>query len=113
MPFDTPPELVARVTDFVWKVPRGSVVSYGQIASALGLQDSRVIGWIMHGTGSIPDFPWWRVLNNEGKITIKDPAIRARQKELLEAEGITVGENYQLDMNSYRYGAPRREQKLL
>lgn len=105
--------LAKKVIDFVWQVPRGSVVSYGQIAVKLGILDSRVIGNIMHTTGGIKDFPWWRVLNNEGRITIKDPAVRLRQKELLVAEGIQVNENFQLDIERYRYGTAKRQQNLI
>jgi len=113
MPFDIPPALREQVIEFVWSVPKGQVASYGQIASSLKVEDARVIGWIMHTTGNIPDFPWWRVVNNEGKISIKDPALAIRQKELLEAEDIVVGDHFTLDIEKYRYGGSLEKQQRL
>lgn len=112
MPAEIPASLHAQIIDLVKNIPRGKVMGYGQIASQLGLRDSRVVGWTMSDSGSDPDVPWWRVLNNEGKITIKDPALRMKQKELLVAEGIEVNADFILDMEKYRYGTMPGQKKL-
>ena len=59
----------------------------------------------MHTLGGTSNFPWWRVLNNKGSITIKEdfegsPQI---QQQLLEEEGIEFSSKRQLDMEKYRY----------
>ncbi len=117
MPFDIPPALREQVIAFVRKVPAGKVVGYGQVAAGVGIEDARVIGWIMHGTGAIPDFPWWRVLSNTGKLTIKDPVARGRQAELLAAEGIIIEDDQVVAMEAHRYGTvqppAKRQQRLL
>jgi methylated-DNA-protein-cysteine methyltransferase related protein len=109
---DIPAQLSEQVIALVKTIPRGRVMSYGQIATKLGIQDARQIGWIMHSAGGAEGVPWWRVLNNEGKITIKDEAGRTRQKELLAAEGIEVNENFMIDIEKYRFGTVPGQKKL-
>jgi len=87
-------------------VTPGKVISYGQIAAYLGSpRAARQVGWAMRAMEGTPDFPWWRVLNNQGLITIKGTqhATKLLQKSLLEAEGIEVGEDLVLDMARYRF----------
>ena len=82
-------------------------MSYGQVAAYIGApQAARQVGWAMHSLGPhIPDFPWWRVLNNKGKITIKGSVLEAAklQKQLLQAEGVQVNDDFSLAMGQYRY----------
>src|SRR5262249_4173054 len=101
---EVPEDLLAQVIEFVKTIPSGKVVSYGQIPSRLGVRDARLIGWAMHASGGVEGLPWWRVLNNEGRITIKDEAGRIKQRNLLAAEGIKVGEDFTLDIEAYRHG---------
>ncbi len=94
------------VLSVVRLVPAGKVVSYGQVAAYVGTpRAARQVGWIMRSLEGAPDFPWWRVLNNSGTITIKGNMHNdaLMQKNHLEAEGIEVSDTYQLDMNEYRF----------
>ncbi|HSE61339.1 MAG TPA: methylated-DNA--[protein]-cysteine S-methyltransferase [Candidatus Saccharimonadales bacterium] len=94
------------VLDEVRKVPAGSVASYGQIAAYIGQpRAARQVGGAMNSMEGVPDFPWWRIINNAGIITIKGAvtANKRLQKELLEAEGIEVSDDYTVDMARYRY----------
>jgi methylated-DNA-protein-cysteine methyltransferase related protein len=91
----------------VKRVPRGRVVSYGQVAAFLGSpRAARQVGWVLHTLDGKEDAcPWWRVVNNEGRISIRgnlyDTA--AAQKKLLEREGVKVGKDYHFDMEKYRF----------
>ena len=107
---DIPDSLRNQVIELVKSIPHGKVMSYGQIGAKLGIQDARVIGWTMHTLGE--GVPWWRVLNNEGKITIKDEAERVKQKSLLMAEGIHVNDDFILDIEKYRHGTVPGQKKL-
>jgi methylated-DNA-protein-cysteine methyltransferase-like protein len=96
-------EAVLRI---VRLTPVGHVVSYGQVAAYTGApRAARQVGWAMHSLGGTSDFPWWRVLNNSGRITIKGDFIHSAQiqKELLEQENVFVSEAYTLDMRQYRF----------
>jgi methylated-DNA-protein-cysteine methyltransferase-like protein len=74
----------------VRRIPRGRVVTYGQLAAALGRpRAARAVGRAMGGCP--PDIPWHRVVNARGGISR-----RARmsgmvtQRLRLEAEGVVV-----------------------
>lgn len=86
-------------------VPCGKVVSYGQIAAFIGLpRAARQVGWAMASIGEVPNFPWWRVVNKEGVITINNPQITSQmQRQLLETEGVSIDSAFQVDMKRYRY----------
>ena len=87
-------------------VPRGKVISYGQVAAYVGTpRAAREIGWAMRSMRPVDNFPWWRVLNNAGKITIKGNihATATQQKELLQADGVIVNDDYELDIDKYRW----------
>lgn len=90
------------------KIPKGKVVSYGQIAAAAGHpRAARQVGWILRSLDtSKNNIPWWRVLNNRGAISIKGnlAATKELQRDLLMKEGIEVAEDFTLDMEKYRYG---------
>ena len=99
-------EFQRSILAIVRTVPRGKVVSYGQIATYLGSpRAARQVGWAMRSLEGAPDFPWWRVLNNQGLITIKGTqhASKVLQKELLESEGVEIGPDFRLDMKQYRH----------
>ena len=97
------------VLKIVRTIPPGKVMSYGQIAALLGSpRAAREVGWTMHNLGGEPDFPWWRVLNNKGYISIKSGYgdMATTQQKLLEAEGVEFTRDYTLDIEQYRYNPP-------
>ena len=94
------------VLEEVRKVPSGKVASYGQIAAYVGQpRAARQVGGAMRSIEGVPDYPWWRIINNAGIITIKGAitANKRMQKELLEGEGVEVSEDYIVDMARFRY----------
>lgn len=87
------------------QIPYGRVVSYGQVAAYVGVpRGARQVGWILRQLER-GDVPWWRVVNNEGRISIKGNLYHDAnsQREYLRAEGIKVGEDYRVEMAKYRY----------
>lgn len=80
-----------RVRRVVLKIPRGRVMTYGDVAAAAGMPGAaRTVGYAMRALG--PGVPWQRVLGRRnGKnahITIRDLRSRAEQRRLLEKEGV-------------------------
>lgn len=95
-----------RVIEITRLVPEGKVVSYGQVALLAGVpRGARQVGWILNSTEGDNSLPWWRVINNQGKITIKGTKYndKSLQKKLLEAEGILVSQDFTLDIETYRF----------
>lgn len=95
-----------KVLHVIRSVPYGNVVSYGQVAAYVGApRAARQVGWILRHVENSVDFPWWRVINSAGKISIKGNfnADKELQRKLLMAEGIAVLEDFSLDMHMYRF----------
>lgn len=80
------------VYEVVKLIPKGRVTTYGAIAAYLGAKGaSRMVGWAMNSSHSMPEVPAQRVVNRNGLLTGKhhfgEPN---KMQELLEAEGIKV-----------------------
>ncbi len=96
-----------KVLDYINCVPRGRVVSYGQVAAACGSpRAARQVGAILRVLDYAKDkTPWWRVVNNQGILSIKGnwTATKDQQAALLRKEGIEVKEDFSLNINQYRW----------
>jgi methylated-DNA-protein-cysteine methyltransferase-like protein len=78
-----------QVYELVKKVPAGRVVTYGQIAKALGTRDARKVGWALHGNKEENHVPCHRVVNSAGRLAPNfafDGPMEQRKR--LEAEGV-------------------------
>lgn len=93
-----------RVYELLRSVPRGKVVTYGQIAAALGNKKlSRAVGNILHKNPDESRYPCYKVVDRKGRLS-KAFAFGGieGQRERLEKEGIVV-ENYMVDLDKYGY----------
>jgi methylated-DNA-protein-cysteine methyltransferase related protein len=95
-----------RILAVIRKIPRGRVMTYGQVAAAAGLpRGARVVGYALRGCkGAVP---WQRVVGLRRKglahVTIKDPVGAAVQRQMLEKEGVRFRRDAAIDLE--RYGA--------
>ena len=94
-----------RVIKIVCLAPLGSIVSYGQVALMVGTPRAGLqVGGVLNKLDETADVPWWRVINNSGRISIKGSDFSARdQKERLEAEGVVVSNKLKIDIEKYRW----------
>jgi methylated-DNA-protein-cysteine methyltransferase related protein len=88
-----------RVYDLVSQIPKGRVMTYGQIAALCGAAWAAwEVGQIAH-TGPA-DLPWQRVVNKQGGLAAGWPnGGRAAHAAALQAEDIEVGEDYKVDVD--------------
>lgn len=86
-------------------IPYGKIVSYGQVALYLGLpRAARQVGWVLNGLEDHTPLPWWRVVNNQGRISIKGSKHSAeQQRQLLLQEGIEVSDDLTFEIERYRF----------
>ncbi len=78
-----------RIIDLVRAIPRGKVASYGQIAAMAGLPNgARQVARLLHSSSDAHRLPWHRVINAAGGISLAPGAGGARQRALLEREGV-------------------------
>jgi len=99
-------EAVYRI---VRRIPRGRVMTYGQIATLLASRlSSRAVGWALHGCPD--DLPWQRVVNASGGCSTDRlhnvPA--GLQRARLESEGVSFRKDGTLDLERYRW-TPKRQ----
>ncbi len=94
-----------KVIQIVNSIPFGTVASYGQVALlADSPRAARQVGWILNKLEGKTEVPWWRIINNSGRISIKGSHYNALdQKERLLEEGIIVDEDFNIDIEKYRY----------
>lgn len=87
-----------RVEAVVSQIPKGRVMTYGQIAALCGNAGAaRIVGGIAHFGD--PDLPWQRVVNKQGGLASGYPGGRAGHKRHLESEGVKVSDNYQVKVS--------------
>jgi methylated-DNA-protein-cysteine methyltransferase-like protein len=101
-----------RVYDMVRRIPRGRVMTYGQIAIILGEgYTPRTVGYVMHASEE-ENVPWQRVINSQGACStgriILPPEM---QRRMLEREGIIFDEQGRCDLNRYRWSPDDEERK--
>ena len=92
-----------KVYEFLKTIPKGKVVTYGDIANFLGNKHlARVVGNILHNNPDEYEYPCYKVVNNQGNLSnhFAFGGIE-KQKEKLESDGIVVN-NYKVDLNKYR-----------
>ena len=64
---------VAHVLDIVDTIPPGRVMTYGDVAAALGSRAARAVGQVMSHYGS--DVAWWRVIRAGGHPPVEHEAL--------------------------------------
>jgi len=113
MKYTSPPDrqiYYAQVWEIVRQVPAGKVVTYGQVAgfvsppTGMGERDYKAWGarWVGGAMAACPeDVPWQRVINAQGKISLRAGSGRERQRQLLEAEGIVFDAQDRIDLKVF------------
>jgi methylated-DNA-protein-cysteine methyltransferase-like protein len=81
-------------------IPRGRVVSYGQLAELAGLpRAARQAGYAMAALPSGTRIPWQRVVNARGELSARsDPGGELVQRALLEREGVVFDARGRIDL---------------
>ena len=100
-----PENFYEAVYRLVRRIPRGRVMTYGQIATILGApRAARAVGYAMGACGTSSPVPWQRVINRMGGISSRGRAEEAvLQHELLEDEGVVFDEEERCDLRKYRW----------
>ncbi|MEA2095986.1 MAG: MGMT family protein [Candidatus Cloacimonadota bacterium] len=93
-----------KVIELIKQIPKGKVATYGQIANLAGNNKAaRQISRILHSSSEKFDLPWHRVINSQGKISLRSGDGLEMQKAMLESEGIQVISD-KIDLKNYQWG---------
>ncbi len=91
-----------EVIECIREIPVGYVSTYGGIAELAGNpRAARQVVRVLHTYGEKEKLPWHRVINKQGKISLKPMQGYEQQHELLENEGVVFDENDQIDLNRF------------
>ena len=98
-----------RVYRIVRRIPRGRVMTYGQLAYILGEgYTPRTVGFVMHGADERKT-PWQRVINSQGRCSTGRIVLPAdKQQRMLEREGVKFDATGRCDLEKYLWH-PRAE----
>lgn len=118
--YEIPPGIREHFFNIVWeivrKIPAGFVSTYGQIAAFIPCpvgvvpEDYKAYRarWVGYAMSACPkDVPWQRIINSQGKISIRDGA--QTQRLLLEAEKVVFDSHDRIDMKKYGWNGPGNE----
>ena len=122
MVYTAPPDPLAfnsRVWEIVRQIPRGKVMTYGQIALMIlppaGIDPAHYVKfsprWVGSAMAQCPDdVPWQRVINSQGKVSPRPGFCPTVQRKLLEQEGVAFDERDRVDLK--KYGWPEKSDEV-
>ena len=96
-------QFLIQIFAVIHQIPRGKVTTYGEIAKLAGYPGyARHVGKALGNLPKDSTLPWFRVINSQGKISLKGENL-ARQRALLIAEDIEVSCEGKLSLRKYRW----------
>lgn len=94
-----------QVEALVRQIPRGRVMTYGQLAALCGSpRAARIVGGIAHFGD--PELPWQRVVNKQGGLAAGYPGGRPAHAEALRAENVIVDDDNYVDVRTLLWWPP-------
>lgn len=105
-------EFKSRVYEIVAAIPKGRVMSYGQIAALAGAAWAAwEVGQIAHTGPS--DLPWQRVVNKNGGLARGYPGGLEGHKKAIENDGVEVGPEYTVKIEELLWQPASKDQSSL
>jgi methylated-DNA-protein-cysteine methyltransferase-like protein len=99
-------EFRKQVEALVAQIPRGRVMTYGQLAALAGnARAARIVGGIAHFGD--PNLPWQRVVNKAGGLASGYPGGQSGHRQVLEAEGVKVSADLKVDVERLLWWPPQ------
>src|SRR5512137_3139884 len=103
-------EFNRQVWALVRQIPPGKVSTYGQIASFMsppaGMDPKAYLSfgarWVGGAMANCPDdVPWQRVINSQGKVSLRPGGGGEHQRQLLEAEEVVFDDRDRVDSKKF------------
>ena len=93
-----------KILSAIRAIPKGSVASYGQIATIAGFsRGHRQVAKALRDNPNRADIPWYRVIRNDGYCGMpRDSKGYIEQFSLLKSEGV-LNKNGRVDMKRYQW----------
>lgn len=96
--------MTPEVLNYLTIIPKGKVVTYAQIAEAIGRPGAaRAVGNVLHNNPDADRYPCYKVVNSRGQLSERFAfGGIMMQQEKLESDGIIV-ENGRVDLERYQF----------
>lgn len=96
----------SRVYELVSQIPKGKVMTYGDVAALCGsAHAARQVGQIAHF--GPPELPWQRIVNRHGGLASAFSfGGLAGHKAMLEEDGVKITEDYRVEDFEMRRWCP-------
>ena len=88
-----------KIYNTVSRIPYGKVATYGQIARLIDNCTARMVGYALAATPEDIEIPWHRVINSQGKLSLRTH--EDLQRKLLESEGVEFDKNGKTNLRKY------------
>jgi methylated-DNA-protein-cysteine methyltransferase related protein len=101
-----PGDSYERIYAVVSRIPRGRVATYGQVARLAGLPgQARLVGYALSAVGAHSGIPWHRVVNAQGRISIRRDGSPGGtvQRLRLKREGVRFAVRESIRLDAFRW----------
>ena len=96
-------QFLAQIFAVIHQIPRGKVATYGEIAKFAGYPGyARHVGKALGNLPKDSKLPWFRVINSQGKISLKGDDLKRQRDKLIE-EGVEVTPEGKLHLRKYKW----------
>lgn len=103
-------EFTNQVCALIASIPQGKVCSYGGIAAMAGNpRGARQVVRILTTMSRSLKLPWFRVVKKDGRIALPPGEGFELQQGLLLSEGIEIGADGRIDMQTYVWNGDMTE----
>jgi methylated-DNA-protein-cysteine methyltransferase-like protein len=93
-----------RVMTLVKRIPKGRVATYGQIAALAGNpRGARQVVRTLNVAAEKERLPWHRIIDRDGKISLKPSQGYELQRSLLVGEGVMFDQTYDIPLTNYQW----------
>ncbi len=96
-------DMYRRIYSVVWRIPKGRVATYGQVAALAGLPGhARQVGYALRALRKDSKVPWQRVINAKGEVSLRSvPGREVDQRLLLDREGVGFDQRGRASLREY------------
>ncbi len=103
-------ELTQRIINTIRAIPKGHVATYGSIARMAGNpRAARQVSRTLHTLSRKERLPWHRVINSQGRISLRPMNGYEEQKERLEQEGVVFDGRDTVDLKRFLWSPDSEE----
>ena len=96
-------KIFEKVYHLVKRVPKGKVVTYGQVSEQIESCTPRIVGYAMAAVED-SDIPCQRVINSKGEVSPRAwGEAQITQQEILVEEGVMFNKTGKVDLKKFRF----------